>query len=399
MGLLRWLRRSVPRKPAPPRRTLTVESLEDRSLPSGITFQFTLNDPGNEFAAFPLLQTDLNAAGQILSGILNGRGTILVRVSADNSIPRSEGAPLGTVFVRNQGGRAVYETAALAEAQTGVDPLGAGQPEIDIDLNTQSYLPQAWFDPSGAARAGTVPSGKTDFISIILHEMTHGFGFTGWRAISGSSYGQLPAGYESAYDALTRFGTGGNPNVLYFDGPEAEAVYGGPVPLTSVGPSNALTSQNFYHVGNPAGLPGTDLVSDIMNGMVFYTGTRYTLGPLDQAMLADMGWSVHGALPAAVPLLTGDVTGLVLVVLGRPQRNRRTHHYQRTVSLQNVSAQAIQGPLTLLLLPSRGEFRLHAVHPVAKTIEIGELDPGATLTVALPWSGPNAPAAIRVLAG
>ena len=56
---------------------------------------------------------------------------------------------------------------------------------------------------------------------------------------------------------MTQFGAGGNANVLYFVGPRAEAVYGGPVPLTSVGPSAFLSDENFNHVGNPQGLPGS----------------------------------------------------------------------------------------------------------------------------------------------
>jgi hypothetical protein len=398
--LLRSVRRSATPKRTRPCRAPTVEPLEDRSLPSGLSFQFTLDDPGNQFAAYPLLRADLNAAGEILSSVLGGQGTILVLVKADNSIPRSEGAPLGTVFAGSQGGRAVYEPAALAAALTGVDPLGPGQPEIEIDLNTQSYLPQAWFDPSGAARTGTVPAGKTDFISIVLHEMTHGLGFTGWRAISGPSYGQLPAGFESAYDALTSFGAGGNPNVLYFTGPSAEAVYGGPVPLTSVGPSNPDTSQNFYHIGNPAGLPGTNLISDIMNGVAFHTGTRYSISPLDQAILADLGCPAHGWQPAPLPPLTGDVTGVVQVTLGRPHLDPRTHHYQGLVFLRNVGGQPIEGPLTLIVAPaSRHAALRRGVRSVAQTIAIGELGPGATLTVVLSW-GPQVPrGAIRVLAG
>jgi hypothetical protein len=377
-----------------------VESLEDRSLPSEVSFQFTLNDPSNQFTAYPLLRTDLNAAGQILSGILSGQGTIDVRVSADNNIPRAEGAPLGTVLARFQGGVTVYESAALGEAQTGVDPLGPGQPEIGIDLNTQSYLPHVWFDPSGAARTGTVPAQKTDFISIVLHEMLHGLGFTGWRTTSGSGYGRLPSGFASAYDALTSFGAGGNPNVLYFTGPTAEAVYGGPVPLTSVGPSSSDSGENFYHVGNPAVLPGTDLLSDIMNGVVFYTGRRYSVSPLDAAMLADMGWSGQlTPLPAVQPL-TGDVTGVVRIMFGPARQDRRTHHPQRTVIVQNDSDRPIQGPLTLVVMPASRHTPLpRTAHPVARTIAVGELGPGAVLTATLPWGGPNAPAMIRVLAG
>jgi hypothetical protein len=286
-----------PRRAPRHRPALSVESLEERDLPSGITFQYVLADPNHEFAAFPLLRQDLQAAGQILSGLLDGQGTLQVLVRANDGIPRSDGSTVGVAFAGTDGsGRSVYRSAALAEVLTGVNPNGGG-PVIELDFNARDYLPHVWFDPSGAARTGAVPAGKTDFISVALHETLHALGFQGYRAIDGPAYGTLPADHESDFDALTAFGAGGSPGTLYFQGSQASALYGGPVPLTSVGPSDPLTSQNFYHVGNPAGGPGSELLGDIMNGMEFTNGTRYTVSPLDLAILADLGWSVHGMTP------------------------------------------------------------------------------------------------------
>src|SRR5689334_15588955 len=57
------------------------------------------------------------------------------------------------------------------------------------------------------------------------HELGHGFGFGGYgNASTPIQYGAA----ESGYDRYVRF-YGGSP---YFVGPTAEAVYGGPVPLT-----------------------------------------------------------------------------------------------------------------------------------------------------------------------
>jgi hypothetical protein len=289
-------RPSSRRRCAPQHRSqLFVEQLEDRDLLSGIPFQFIYDDPGHQFDAFPLLRSDLSAAGQILWRMLAGRGTLQVLVRPNNSIPRSSGSTVGIVPVGRSGGMIVYQSAALAEARTGVDPNGKGAPEIELDFNTQTYLPQAWFDPTGSARSGSVPRGQTDFISVALHEMLHGLGFQGFRAIDGPGYGTLPAGYESDFDAFSQFGTGGMANVLYFNGSRASALYGGPVPLTSVGPNDPLSSQNFDHLGNPAGRPGANLIGDIMNGMVFEYGTRYTVSPLDLAILADLGWALNGS--------------------------------------------------------------------------------------------------------
>jgi hypothetical protein len=93
---------------------------------------------------------------------------------------------------------------------------------------------------------------------------------------------------------MTAFGTGPNSSILFFYGPMARAEYGGPVPLTSVGPNNFLTSQNFYHLGNPSGVGSEPrLHDDLMNGIVFDPNYRYeVLSSLDRAILQDLGWEV-----------------------------------------------------------------------------------------------------------
>jgi hypothetical protein len=319
-----------------------VEILEDRALPSGLSFQYVLDDPAHEFDAYPLLRPDLEAAGHILSGLLDGRGTIQVLVRADDAIPRSEGSTVGVVFVRSEGGMAVYQSAALAAARTGVNPNGSG-PEVEIDLNAKSYLPHVWFDPGGAARTGTVPAGRTDFISLALHETLHALGFQGYRAVSGPVYGTFPGNYESDFDALSSFGSGADSGTLFFRGSHASAVYGGPVPLTSVGPSDPLSSQNFYHVGNPSGRPGTNLLPDVMNGMTFAYGTRYAVRPLDLAVLADLGWQLAGPAPAAptpsVPTsapatvrLTTPAPSPTLATPATPRRGKRLRRPSVTVA-------------------------------------------------------------------
>jgi hypothetical protein len=304
MSFLQWLRRKpsapIAHKPA-------LEVLEDRSLPSGLAFRFIIADPNHEFAPYPLLKTDLVAAGHILSGLLGGKGTINVLVRPDDSIPGASGTCIGVTRVGQVGGRAIYENAPVTAARTGADPNGRRAPEMVINLNAQSYLKQGmWFDPSGAARTAAVPQGAVDFISVVLHELVHGCGFTGYRTVGGPADGQLPGGYESSFDVLTGWGAGGDPNMLYFVGATAMAVYGGPVPLTSQGPSAFLTSHNYYELGNPVGQPGANLIPDLENGVVFYYGARYSPSTLDLAMLQDIGWKVHWpGVPGVVPALRG----------------------------------------------------------------------------------------------
>jgi hypothetical protein len=366
-GLCRRPRRAPAARSVPVRRRPALEALEGRSLPSGLSFRFHLDDPRGEFNAFPLLPRDLNAAGQILSRFLGGKGTIHVLVRPDDSIPRADGTCLGVTNVGRVGRLAIEESAPITAARTGADPNGPGAPEMVINLNAQTYLKQeVWFDPSGAARTAVVPDNKVDFVSAVLHEMLHGCGITGYRTFGGPTDGQLRGGYESTFDMLTRWGAGGDPSVLYFVGPKAMAVYGGPVPLTSQGPSAPLTSHNYYELGNPAGQPGANLSGDLMNGMLFAYGRRYRLSKLDRAVLADLGWNVSGfpapARPVTAPPPTGQaaqVPRLANLLTSRQSAQRHAHHAHharygtsqfRQAASRGPAGRAAENPLASLPL-------------------------------------------------
>jgi uncharacterized protein YidB (DUF937 family) len=273
-----------------------VENLEDRIAPA-LAFTFTLDDPTNQFGPFPGLMSNLQAAGQILSPFLNGKGSMDVVVRPDNTIPRANAGPLSSTSVRTEGAFTIVENGTISEARTGTDPNGAS-PDIVININTTSYLPTQFLDPSGANRTALMPSDQGDFISVALHEILHALGFTGFRETSGPNYGQFPLGFQSTYDVLTAF-EGGNPaNTLFFHGSNAIATFGGPVPLTT---------GNFSHIGNPEGQPGAELLPDLMNGVTFSTGTRYSVSNLDLAILADLGWNTLPA-PALAVTSVGPVS-------------------------------------------------------------------------------------------
>ncbi len=281
------------------RRYAQCQRLEDRLPLAGIPFLFTLDDPNNEFAPFPQLTSNLQAAGQILSSMIEGQGSLEVRVYADNTVPRASAGVKSVSFVRSESGVDVVENSTITEGRTGVDPNG-DEHDIDIFINTEDYLPTTWLDPSGAARTGTVPSEKLDFLTTVLHELVHALGIQGYRERTGPNYGQLPATHYNTFDELTSFGSGGDASVLYFVGSRAVQVYGSPVPLTSVGPNNFYTSQNFTHLGNPVPKPGSDLIPDLMNGVQTDFGRRYSPSKLDLAILGDLSWSVNPRLTVNV---------------------------------------------------------------------------------------------------
>ena len=63
------------------------------------------------------------------------------------------------------------------------------------------------------------------------------------------------------------------------------------VSITNAIVNAALTTGNNFHLGNGVG-PGSDLVGDVMNGVVFDYGRRYNVSELNLAMLKDMGVGV-----------------------------------------------------------------------------------------------------------
>jgi hypothetical protein len=113
--------------------------------------------------------------------------------------------------------------------------------------------------------------------------------------------GELLSNSESTFDSLVRFLN----NVPYFTGSYAESAYGGPIPLTVA---------NMYHVGNPSG-PGAELETypgDLMNGNVFFTGTRYTISSIDAAIAEDVGLVVPVSEPNTITVFCASLVGFWL---------------------------------------------------------------------------------------
>lgn len=200
-----------------------------------------------------------------------GSGNIDVEVKVTDSIVRSAGASRASAFIRDKNGIAVYGAGTAYKINNGVDVNGSA-PDIEILLNPNYARDELWFDPDPLSRLALVPVNKTDAVSVFLHEVGHAIAFNGWGR---STDGRLPGAYASTWDINTVFdGTG-----LYFTGDNAQAIYGGAVPVTF---------GNNYHIGNGAGA-GSDLLNDVMNGVVFYRGQRYSVSQLDVAMAQDMG--------------------------------------------------------------------------------------------------------------
>jgi hypothetical protein len=245
-----------------------------------IVWNVSVNDPGSTFQAYyEPIESNLSAALNEYSSLLvsNTPSSIQIEIGFSSSVTRSTGYSATSVFVGDFEGTNVFAQGVASEIATGMDPNG---PAPDLYLKFQpSYLTsELWFDPTPQLRNTPVPTDKTDAYSVLLHELLHALGFNGWRdGTAGTLPGSPP--YESTFDKWETF-DGTN---LFFTGAAAESLYPGPVPITS---------GNNFHVGNELPGPGSDLIPDLMNGVVFERGTHYDISPLDRAILSDIGVAV-----------------------------------------------------------------------------------------------------------
>jgi hypothetical protein len=249
-----------------------------------LVFNVTVNDNVGGYASYAqLIRTDLLYAGSVWAGYINSNASIEVEVDiAPSPIHTADGTAATSVFLRTQNGNNYFEFGTIAEMLTGQDPNG-NAPDVIIHVDPQYIDQSLYFDPNPSPTSN-VPSNKVDAVEVFEHELGHAFGFNGFRVLStGASQGSL-----STYDVFVTTING----TQYFTGPQAEAVYGGPIPLTA---------NNFYHVGNQAGSghPGSDLLNDMMNGVIGFLGKSPGPSALDLAILADAGVPMSTVVQAA----------------------------------------------------------------------------------------------------
>jgi hypothetical protein len=308
-----------------------------------LTFNVTFTDTIGGFGSYAqLIQTDLAYAGSIWSSFFNSTASIEVQVNiAQTASNTANGTAATSVFLNTSNGSNFFRFGTIDEMLTGHDPNGSA---VDATINIDpDYLNQwLYFDPNPSPTS-QVPSNKVDAVELFEHELGHVFGFNGFSDVTS---GALNRTSLSTFDVFVTMVNG----VPYFTGPRAEAVYGGPVPLT-IG--------NFYHVGNSAGHPGSDLLDDLMNGIVGGVGKSPGPSALDLAILADSGVPMVTPVNHA-PVITSDGGGDT-AGLARPENAQSV----TTVTASDPDSAS----LTFSIAATAGtDFSSFTINPVTGTL-------------------------------
>ncbi len=256
------------------------------------SFTVTIDDPQGLFGAHgPNLQAAALAAARLWGEHLDTAASIEIVVHPDTGVERGYGRSYIAVFREAVGDLFIADQGMGAEVRTGIDPNGT-DPDVEIAFNPAYVFEQFWYDPDPIARTAPVPGNRLDAVSVMMHEIGHALLYNGYiNDVDGSYFDN----FRSTFDFLTAFdGTD-----FTFTGQACTNVYGGPGGGGGGG-GVPLTFGNTDHWGNPAPGPGSDLIPQLMNGVVFMFGTRYHVSPLDRAAISDCGLPLRSLCAADI---------------------------------------------------------------------------------------------------
>jgi len=229
---------------------------------------------------------------------------------ATNLSPGVLGHSGSTNFYRNFSGAPVTNTwyaVSLANALSGSD-LDPSNPDIEIAYSSTFN----WYFGTD----GHPGSGQYDFVSVVMHEIAHGLGFSGSMNVS-SGQGSWGGGtsYPIAYDRFTENGSGQslinislfpNPSAslaaqltssnLYFDGPHANAANGGSR-AKLYAPGTWDSGSSYSHLD--------EIYDGTVNALMTYSLNSaeaiHVPGPITMGILTDVGWSTSSCTYSIYP--------------------------------------------------------------------------------------------------
>lgn len=257
------------------RTRLTAERLESRDVPA-VAIQFDYSFDANGFFTDParrdiLQQAANDIAARIdtpLGAVVPGGGNSWVigfsnPATGEGATGANPAVPANTLVVF-AGGRELADDG-IGETVTGTTSASGSAEWRALIRNrtptgTSNWGASVAFDTTSdwyfGASASGIGADQIDFYSVAVHELGHVLG----------------VGLSPRWDSLTSAGA--------FLGPNAQAVYGGPVPVDS----SDHWQDDLTVDGQPVSLDPT--AAD---------GARVPFSVLDFAALIDIGWTVNGA--------------------------------------------------------------------------------------------------------
>jgi len=252
-------------------------------------------------------ETALAYAAGIWGGLLSSPVTIEMSACWTSTLPCS-GIACGdsTTRVRNFAGAPLVDThypIALANSLAGSD-LAPARKDITVFFD-------AGVDWSFATDGP--PTGSIDFVSVALHEMAHGLGFTGnmYESYNVGFCGDGPFGFlypcPTPYDWFVV--DSGDIPLLDFLQPDprdlgaklkSDALFGGPNAATSNGGTAVkLHTPTIWQQGTSLSHLDPDGFESGENGLMTpsYGGALRSPGSVALAMMQDMGWPRAGGVP------------------------------------------------------------------------------------------------------
>lgn len=234
--------------------------------------------------------------------VVSSPTTIVYAVTGESSPSSSTLASAGSDL--SDTGAGFFATVVQQKIQSGVDANGSA---ADGEISWNFGNPWAF---------GTTVSGtEYDFTSTAMHELLHTFGFLSYTDQPGYNTGRSWTVFDrylvtsdgiaviadsyrwrSAYDANLTGGNGG----LFFGGPNAVAVYGGPVPIYTPDPWESGSSTS--HLDDDT-FTGTDTL--LMNALTETGPGIRVISPVELAILTDLGYRVSDPAPLSAIVLIG----------------------------------------------------------------------------------------------
>jgi hypothetical protein len=272
---------------------------------AAIRYEAILVDPANEIGDDrELLLANFDAAVADWGRFIAARGVLKVELRVTMTHSGRFGGSSALFAPR---GRHTFEGSGMYKLRTGRS-LDRRKPDIVIEIEPNFMRANYWMDPRPSLRVDEVPPGKIDLVTVLAHELGHGMGFEGFRSLQ---TGEPPAdGGLSLFDRFVDLK--GAPT---FRGSKTVAAYGRPLPLTFFAShhrvqlehkghtyrANASPSQNIYHYGrfwpDQPDEPESSfrgLMAGVWVRPPDGRGLRIRVGPLDAAILGDLGLPLVG---------------------------------------------------------------------------------------------------------